>query len=587
MKKIFALFLLNVLFLSPFLSLADNATAIVYLQAQTQNPWISQSLAAAGINNLDISYIDAQEQDLMKVAKYLLALAALESQDNDTLATLFTTLTGHLSNGQFGSDTQLNDDFWGLLAAGAVGRADDFASVKDFIINHQNPDGGWSWAANGPSDSNDTAAAILALREFGLAADNVVITNALNYLQSTQNPDGGLAYDANADSDGASTAWVLAALNKLNISPSAWTQGENTPLSFLNSLQQSDGSFLWLPADAQGSSMVTAYALLALTGQTYPVNHVEIIDEDNGGNEAQASIRIEGPDNTICLADNLNATTILEVLVEAASVCDFTYQVQDTEYGPYVASIAGNSGQGLSGWQYWLNWQPGAQAANVQTVADGDEILWAYGPFDILPSRLSATLSGDDLQVQAEYYNGTVWQNLSNQSIMVGEQTLSTDANGHLSVNLANNGVYPVYVSQTDDYIRSPKVYITVGSGVSQSVALLVDIDNDGEENPPEQISFSVNQASLNFGQLEPGQIGENILQLQNTGNVAINLEANVLGSDVFTQYVSLENTAWQNWQEQLNPSNSESINVKLSLPNNLQSTGSQTGQLIFWAQAR
>ncbi len=578
MKKIFASFLLSVLFLSPFLSWADNASAISYLQGQTQNSWITQSLAAAGVDNLNISYIDAQEQDLMKVAKYLLALASVQSQDFDTLRALFTTLSSHISNGQFGSDTQLNDDFWGLLAAGAVNKAGDFDSVKDFILSHQNADGGWSWASTGPSDSNDTAAAIMALVEAGVGASDPAMVNALAYLQTTQKADGGFAYDVSASSsDGASTAWVIAALNKLDI---------DTDLTFLNSLQQNDGSFLWLPGDTQGSAMVTPYALLANLDKSYPVNRVTIPAQENGGgNDEKVSIRIEGPENTICLADNITGDTILDILVAAASVCDFTYQIQDTEYGPYVASIAGFSGQGLSGWQYWQNWQPGSQAANVQTVADGDQILWAYGPFDILPSSLTATLSENTLNVQAQYHDGT-WHDLANQAVQVGEQTLNTDVNGTLSVNLPNNGIYPVYVVQNDDYIRSPKVYITVGSGTSQSVALLVDIDNEGEIGPS-QIAFSVNQNTLNFGQLEPGQIGENILQLQNTGNVAINLEANVLGSDVFSQYVSLENTAWQNWQEQLNPSNSESINVKLSLPNNLQSSGNQTGQLIFWAQAR
>ncbi len=586
MKKILALFLLNALLLVPFLSFADNASAIQYLQAQTQNPWITQSLAAANQQNLSTSYVNPQEQDLMKVAKYLLALSSVQSQDFETLRTLFATLSGHISNGQFGSDTQLNDDFWALLAAGSVNKAGDFNSVKDFILSHQNTDGGWSWATSGTSDSNDTAAAIMALKEAGVASSNTAIINALNYLQTTQKTNGGFAYDAASDSDGASTAWVLAALNKLDIDANTWSQGANTPLSFLNSLQQADGSFLWLPSDTQGSGMVTAYALLAILDKSYPVNHIDIPAEENNNNDTQVSIRIEGPTDTICLADNLSGQTVLDVLVSAASVCNFTYQIQDTEYGPYVSMIAGFSGQGVSGWQYWQNWQAGSQAANVQTVADGDEILWAYGPFDILPSRLTATLSENILNVQAQYHDGT-WHNLSNQAVQVGDQVLNTDASGSLSLNLANNGVYPVYVVQNDDYIRSPKVYVTLGSGFSQSVDLSVNIDNDGEENPPEQVSFSVSQASLNFGQLQPGQIGENILQVHNTGNVAIHLEANISGSDVFVQHTSLENIIWQNWQEQLGVAGSESVSVKLSLPNNLSSSGNQTGQLIFWAQAQ
>lgn len=586
MKKILAIFLLNILLFSPFLLLADNNSAIQYLQTQTQNPWITQSLAAAGINNLDISYINAQEQDLMKVAKYLLVLSAVNSQDHATMRALFTTLNSHLSNGQFGEASQINDDFWGLLAAGAVNRAGDFSSVKDFIISHQNSDGGWSWASTGTSDSNDTSAAIMALVESGLASSDPVIVGALSYLQTTQKLDGGFAYDASGSSDGASTAWVLTALNKLDINSNTWNQGDNTPLSFLSSLQQADGSFLWLPSDAQGSSMVTAYALLASLDKSYPVNHVTIPAENNNGNDQDVSLRIEGPTNTVCLAEHLTATNVLALVEEASSICNFTYQVTETEYGPYLSEIAGFSSQGSSGWQYWINWQPGSQSADQAQIQAQDEVLWAYGAFSVRPSKVEASVdSSGHLSGHLQYYDQT-WQDLAQATINIGGQNYVTNAQGLFSADLTENGAYPVYFDGSEAFIRSNKIYLNHGSsGSSQTLDLSTNVVPAGQEEN-DQISFFVSQNQINFGNLERGQIGETILQLTNAGNINIALEANILGDNVLIQNTTLNNQTWADFSQDLNVGQNANLNVRLTVPSSA-SLGQHQGQLIFWASAR
>ncbi|MCB9802472.1 DUF4430 domain-containing protein [Candidatus Nomurabacteria bacterium] len=583
-KIIFSFFSLSLIF-TPFFSWADNNLTIEYLQNLPQNSWITQSLAAANLDNLDLSYLDASTQDLLTASKYLLTLAAVESDDWEQINYLVNIVNNNFNNGQLGSPDLLNDDFWGILALSAVGSDQNIEAIKNFILSHQNADGGWSWGIGQTSDTNDTAAAIMSLAEAGLDQNSSAINNAINYLHSAQQSDGGFAYDLSSQSDGASTAWVIAALNKLNINSDTWLVAENTPLSFLASLEQADGSFLWLPEDTQSSNLVTAYALLAQLGSSYPVHKIAPAEEINDGG---VSLRIEGPEQSICLAENLNGATVLEVLIQGAELCDFSYQVTETEYGPYVSSIAGIEAQGLSGWQYWQNWQAGSQSANVQSVVAGDQLLWAYGPFDILPSKLTASLDeNNNVSVHAQYYQEDAWHDLSNQAIKIGAQTFETDASGNFSTILNDNGIYPVYVLQSDDYIRSPKVYLTVGDGISQELDLNVEIINDDGGNGGDQVSFLVSQSNINFGQLAPGQIGETILQIQNTGNVAIHLEANVLGSDVFSQYTSLDNLNWLDWQNDLASQVIDPVNVKLSLPNSLLSSGNQSGQLIFWAQAQ
>lgn len=589
MKKLFVIFSLLTLLTAPFLSLADNNSAIAYLQAQNPNPWITQSLAAANQQNLSTSYINAQEQDLMKVAKYLLALSAVNSEDYVSIRSLFATLNNNLNNGQFGADTQLNDDFWALLAAGSVNKASDFSSVKDFIISHQNADGGWSWATTGTSDSNDTAAAIMALIEAGVTSNDAVIINALNYLHTTQKTDGGFAYDATASSDGASTAWVIAALNKLDVDLATWNQGENTPLSFLNSLQQVDGSFLWLASDTQGSSMVTAYALLAILDKSYPVNRITIPVENNGngnGNSQDISLRIEGPNNTICLAEHLTASNVLALVQEASGICNFTYQITETEYGPYLSEIAGFSGQGLNGWQYWINWQPGTQSADQAQIQAQDEVLWAYGAFSIKPSKIEASMDNSGhLTGHLQVYDQT-WQDVNGAMVSIGEQNYITNAQGLFSADLSENGAYPVYFNGSEQLVRSNKIYLNYGvSSSNQSVDLSVNVVPAGNEGN-NQISFFVNQNQINFGNLERGQIGETILQITNSGNINIALEANILGDSVLTQNTTLNNQNWADFGQNLHSGQNANLNVRLSVPNSA-SFGQHQGQLIFWASAR
>ena len=583
-KKIISYLIILSLSFMPLSLLADNSETISYLQAQEQNSWITQALAAAGVTGLDISYIDVSEQDLMPVAKYLLALAAVNSQDATTVNALITTLNGHFNNGQLGEVSQLNDDFWGLLALAAVSSTDNIESIKNFIVNNQNPDHGWSWTVNDDvSDTNDTAAAIMALLDAGVAASDSIIVNALSYLQAAQNIDGGFGYYPASESDGASTAWIIAALNKANIDPATWQVETNNPLSFLETLRQADGSFLWMSGDEQSSLLVTAYALLSLIGSTYPVNYIDL---GNGQEPSGQSIRIESPENTICLADNLSAETVLDLLIVAATVCNFEYVVEETDYGPYVSSIAGIDAEGMNGWQYWVNWQGGTVSVDNYQLADGDQVLWGYGGWPMYAVKVEANLLNEnDLLIQAEYFDES-WQNLVGGQVLVGTETYITDANGQVAITLNQEGVYQIYAEQAEQYVRSNKEYVNIGSGISQNVDLTVDIDNEGGGGN-NNVSFIVDQSAINFGELEPGQSAETILQLTNTGNIGIYLEANVAGDNVLIDFTTLDQAPWDDFAQNLNSGLTIPVSVQLTLPADIPDDGQKTGQLIFWAVAR
>ena len=70
--------------------------------------------------------------------------------------------------------------------------------------------GGWSWAVGGQPDSNDTAAALEALRVAGVHGRPV--TRAVRFLLSFQNRDGGFELTNGRGSDAQSTAWAIQGL---------------------------------------------------------------------------------------------------------------------------------------------------------------------------------------------------------------------------------------------------------------------------------------------------------------------------------------------------------------------------------------
>ena len=162
---------------------------------------------------------------------------------------------------QLGDPELINDDIFGILALHAAGTGDNIvANSRQFILNHQNSDGGWGFALGTNSDSNTTAMAVAAL-----SLDGSVPASALNYLQQSQDSSGGFGFSPGQAADGASTAWVISGLT---------TAGQSVPMSaknFLESLQLPDGAFKWHPADATGSTLVTAYAVIALSGQSVPL----------------------------------------------------------------------------------------------------------------------------------------------------------------------------------------------------------------------------------------------------------------------------------------------------------------------------
>jgi len=135
------------------------------------------------------------------------------------------------------------------------------------------------------------------------------------------------------------------------------------------------------------SPVTTSYALIALLGKSFPVGR---ISAPGGSNDPEpvvggVTFSIEGKSSRICSGKN-DAADALEVVRLAADSCGFTYEIEETAYGPYLKRIAQDSAAGSNGWQYAVNGELASVGAADYELKEGDEVVWHYGSFDWDPA---------------------------------------------------------------------------------------------------------------------------------------------------------------------------------------------------------
>jgi squalene cyclase len=163
----------------------------------------------------------------------------------------------------FGRGPTVNSAIWGILALRAAGERPPQGSVA-YLLRRQTRAGGWSWSPRGSPDSNDTAAAIQALRAAGTSGSP--IRRGLAFLRRFQRADGGYELTRRRGSDVQSTAWAIQAHVAAGRPPPA------RALRYLLRLQRRDGSFRYSARYAVTPTWVTAQALLALSRKALPLS---------------------------------------------------------------------------------------------------------------------------------------------------------------------------------------------------------------------------------------------------------------------------------------------------------------------------
>jgi Prenyltransferase and squalene oxidase repeat len=248
--------------------------------------WTAMGLAAAGRNPAGVrrgghSVLDALRgeastlQGLGDAERTILALRACGASPHSFPG---HDLVGELvrargSDGSFAR--QVNLSAFAIFALRAAGHSPRFPAIRKaagWIEHQQNTDGGFGFGARGTaSDVDDTGAVLQALADAS-ARDTRVLGAASAFLIRSQNLDGGFPQQYGSESNAQSTAWALQGLIAAGRNPdTVRRRGSRSPAGYLESLLAPDGSIRYSRTSAQTPVWVTAQALIALAGKTFPV----------------------------------------------------------------------------------------------------------------------------------------------------------------------------------------------------------------------------------------------------------------------------------------------------------------------------
>jgi hypothetical protein len=218
----------------------------------TLTGWAVLGLLAAGADPGDaLAYLRLHEQDARTgTARALVAMAEAALGDRRAVDSLSL------------QPRQTNDVIWTILALRQAGGRVSAPLVR-VLQSRQLQSGGWGWAKGIAPDSNDTAAAVQALRAAGVRGEP--IDRALAFLTRLRNRDGGFALVAGRASDAQSTAWAVQAFL------SAGAPVPNGALAYLRSLRRRDGGVRYSRRYAATPVWVTAQVLPALSRKPFPL----------------------------------------------------------------------------------------------------------------------------------------------------------------------------------------------------------------------------------------------------------------------------------------------------------------------------
>jgi energy-coupling factor transport system substrate-specific component len=248
--------------------------------------WAAMGLAAAGHNPANVrrggrSVLDAlrgEAATLSGLGDAERTVLAARACGASAYSFAGRDLVAEVLGARAGDDSfahQVNLTAFAIFALRAVGHSPRFGAIREaagWIERQQNPDGGFGFGGRGSaSDVDDTGAALQALAGAG-ARNRRVLGAAIGYLTRSQNPDGGFPQRYGGESNAQSSAWAVQGLIAGGRAPAAVRRnGSRSPIGYLESLQAPGGSIRYSRTSAQTPVWVTAQAMIALAGQTFPV----------------------------------------------------------------------------------------------------------------------------------------------------------------------------------------------------------------------------------------------------------------------------------------------------------------------------
>jgi|GEM_PF-1789555 len=294
--------------------------------------WAAVAFSVSGAPSTEKSlikqYLKEEEVDLDNTSDYIRhAMAMLALNLNPYSAgpeDYITPIVESFDGTQIGEDQYINDDIFALFPLTHAGYSEDdelIQKIAAFLVAEQGSDGSWVGV-------DMTAAAVQALAPLSsLPGVPAALTKAETYLKGMQQSNGGFG-------DPFATPWVIQAIEALGDSPASWKVGDNTPLTYLASIQEEEGNVTTASGTESDAAWATAYAIAAAKGATWhelmdDVRKQEPVEDEDDADDADTEDADEG--GVLGAADEITS----EPLAPA-----FTYEAPVERSAPKVAQAA-------------------------------------------------------------------------------------------------------------------------------------------------------------------------------------------------------------------------------------------------------
>ncbi len=573
----------------------DSAWVVMAIAAAGEDP---DSWNAGGPSVVD--YLAANAGEAASASDYsrmiLAIVAADEDQTNFGGMDFVSLLQAEYNEGQIGSLSLLNDDFWGVMAlvSAGIGVSDTtVANSVAFIKSNQNADGGWSWGVGQASDVDDTAAAIMALIAAGEPQGSTAIQDGLAFIKSQQMDNGG--FESWGATNSGTDSWGINAIAAAGQDPTdaAWLSGSgNSSVDDLLTFQNVSGSFDWQSGNPLSPEKMTADAILALLGQPYPVKTMEQADGET------VYVRIEGPDATVWRGEvTVTNATALGALAEASHEGSFPYTVEDFGWALAITSI-NDIGDWNSGpwWLYRVDYVSAAVGADAFILGETTppapphhEVLfytsttWSEQPMKIELDKTEVTIN-ETFNATVTYYNDSTasWDLLANATVYA-DVAYVTGPDGTAAISVDHNATIDVY-AEMDGFVRSDKETVTVGSSGGGNSSGEVSL----EVNIIPAIAININPDEVDFGgDLGPRDISSaHSVVISNVGawDVLVTAEVTDTADGLFVEGLYLDGSLWSSFSQTILRAADWTASTTLHVPEDYSGVGAKAGTMIFWA---
>ncbi len=183
-----------------------------------------------------------------------------------------------------------------------------------------------------------------------------------------------------------------------------------------------------------------------------------------------------------------------------------------------------------------------------------------------------------------EYDDDTSTWSPTADATVHADQFYTTDPDGMAVIVIDEDMTVEVY-AEKNGYIRSNRVTVTVGAGGIQpgdnrNVSMTANIIP--------AISFSVNPASISFGNLGPRDTSapqDITVSNQGTWDLRITVTVTDAAQNLYVHGLRIDEVAWSTFSMLVDRGEAGECSATLTVPENYSGIGLQSGTLIFWAE--